>query len=191
MSKADQGPQNAKNDRARELLIRELEEVVGEDTISRADIDVDRAIAPRSRSLRAAFVSSRLLILVVGAALLVAGVIASLATESWIWFGVAIFAHALLSLVVIGSAFAQTTQVEKPAPTTVTALEAEGVADPEGALNDLVEQVADAGQGSRVKRAVTDDAAGANADGDRAAAALDQQGATTPASDPTRPPGSG
>jgi hypothetical protein len=191
MSNADQGPQNAKNDRARELLIGELEEVVGEDAVSRADIDVDRAIARRSRSLRAAFVSSRLLILVVGGALLVAGVIASLATESWIWFGVAIFAHALLSIVVIGSAFAQTTQVEKPSPTTVTALEAEGVADPEGALNDLVEQVADAGEGSRVKRAAIDDAAGAHADGDHATAALDQQGATTPASDPTRPPGSG
>jgi hypothetical protein len=42
-----------------------------------------------------------------------------------------------------------------------------------------------------VKRAAIDDAAGAHADGDHATAALDQQGATTPASDPTRPPGSG
>jgi hypothetical protein len=191
MRNSGQGPQEATNDRARELLIGELEEVVGEDAVSRADIDVDRAIAPRSRSLRAAFVSSRLLILVVGGTLLVAGVVVSLATESWIAFGVAIFVHALFSIAVIGSAFAHTTQVEKPAPTTVTALEAEGVADPEGALNDLVEQVADAAEGSRVKRAATDDAGAAHADADRATAALDQQSATTPASNATQTPGSG
>ena len=191
MSNGDKASPDAGSDRARELLIGELKEVVGEDAVRRADIDVDRAIAPGSRSLRAAFVSSRLLILVVGAVLLVAGVIASLATESWIWFGVAIFAHALVSTVVIGSAFAHTTQVEKPAPTTVTALEAEGVADPEGALNDLVEQVGEAEEGSRVKRAATDDAGGAAADGEPVKAALDQQGATTPASNPTRTPGSG
>jgi hypothetical protein len=191
MRNSDQGPEEANKDRARDLLIGELEEVVGEDAVSRADIDVDRAIAPGSRSLRAAFVSSRLLILVVGGTLLVAGVVVSLATESWIAFGVAIFVHALFSIAVIGSAFAQTTQVEKPAPTTVTALEAEGVADPEGALNDLVEQVADAEEGSRVKRAATDDGGGAHAEADRGTAAVDQQNATTPASNPTQTPGSG
>jgi hypothetical protein len=57
------------------------------------------------------------------------------------------------------------------------------------ALNDLVEQVADAEEGSRVKRAATPD--GAHADADRATAALDQQSATTPASYPTHTPGSG
>ena len=127
--------------KARALLLEELEQAVGQKAVREADLDVDRALDPRPKTLRGAFVSSRLLIVVIGAALLTAGVIASMATGQWVWFGIALAVHALLSCVVILTAFALTTQVEKPAPTTVTALEAEGVADPEGALNDLVEQV--------------------------------------------------
>jgi membrane protein implicated in regulation of membrane protease activity len=93
-------------------------------------------------------VSSRLLLLVTGAALLATGVVVSLATASWVWFGVALAVHAILSGVVVVSALATATQVEKPAPTTVTTLEAEGVSDPEGVLNDLVEQVAGHEEGS-------------------------------------------
>jgi membrane protein implicated in regulation of membrane protease activity len=104
---------------------------------------VNRALDRRPRSLRAAFVSSRLMLIVLGGALLTVGVVASLATENWLWFGVALAAHALISTVVIAAAFSLMSQVEKPAPTTVTALEAEGVADPEHALNDLVEQVSE------------------------------------------------
>lgn len=58
-------------------------------------------------------------------------------------------------------------QLEKPAPTTVTALEDKGVPDPEGAINDLVEQVGGRREGSRYRRAATQ--------------------ANTPASEPTRP----
>ena len=108
------------------------------------------------------------MILVIGGALLVVGVIVALATESWIWFGVALFVHAVLSAVVIGSAIAQTTQVEKPSPTAVTALEEQGVADPEGALNDLVEQVAGEEEGSRVKRAAAEAGDAGHADQDQA-----------------------
>src|SRR5829696_2176650 len=162
-------------DAARSLLLRELKEAVGEDAVRDADVDVDRALASRPRSLRAAFVSSRLLLLLIGAALLTAGVIASLATESWVWFGVAIFVHALLSMVVVASAFALTTQVEKPAPSTVTALEEQGVADPEGALNDLVEQVAGKPDGSRVGRTLGDDEGASHSAEDGATAASGQQ----------------
>jgi len=134
--------------KARNLLIDELRDAVGDEALRESDLDVDRSIDSRPRSVRAAFGSSRLLLLVIGGALLVAGVIAALATGSWIWFGVAIAAHALISVVVIATALAQTTQVEKPAPTTVTALEAEGVSDPERALNDLVAQVDEQREGS-------------------------------------------
>jgi hypothetical protein len=133
--------------RARKLLLDELKEAVGEDAVRDADVDVEAAVASRPRSIRAAFVSARLLLLVTGAALLTTGVIASLATESWVWFGMALAVHATLAGFVVLSAFAMSTQVEKPAPTTVTALEAEGVSDPEGALNDLVQQVADHREG--------------------------------------------
>jgi hypothetical protein len=129
--------------RAREILLDELRDAVGDEAVERSDLDVNRALDRRPRSLRAAFVSSRLMLIVLGGALLTVGVVASLATENWLWFGVALAAHALISTVVIAAAFSLMSQVEKPAPTTVTALEAEGVADPEHALNDLVEQVSE------------------------------------------------
>jgi Flp pilus assembly protein TadB len=128
-------------ERKRELLVDELKATVGEDAVEHADIDVDRALERRPSRLAQAFRSARLLLLVVGGALLVVGVIASLALESWVFFGMAIAAHALFSTVVIGSALALTQQEEKPSPTAEAALEEEGVSDPGAALDDLVEQV--------------------------------------------------
>ena len=128
-------------DRKRELLIDELKATVGNEAVERADLDVDRALERRPSRLAQAFRSARLLLLVVGAALLVIGAIASLALESWVFFGVAIAAHALLATVVIGTALALTQQEEKPSPTAEAALEDEGVSDPGAALDDLVEQV--------------------------------------------------
>jgi hypothetical protein len=134
-------------DRKRELLVDELKRVVGEDAAERADLDVERALKRRPSRLAPAVRSSRLLLLVAGAALLVVGVIASLALENWIFFALAIAAHALFSTLVIGSALALVTDGEKPDPTTEAELEEEGVSDPGGALDDLVEQVE--GRGSR------------------------------------------
>lgn len=128
-------------DRKRELLIDELKATVGNEAVQRTDLDVDRALERRPSRLAQAFRSARLLLLVVGAALLVIGAIASLALESWVFFGVAIAAHALLATVVIGTALALTQQEEKPSPTAEAALEDEGVSDPGAALDDLVEQV--------------------------------------------------
>ena len=128
-------------DRKRELLIDELKDTVGEDAVERADLDVDRALAPRSSRAGAALASSRLLLVVAGTALAVVGVIASLALDNWLFFAVAIVAHAVFATVVVGTALAVATDSEKPAPTTEAQLEAEGVSDPAGALGDLVEQV--------------------------------------------------
>ena len=134
-------------DRRHQLLVEELKQTVGEEAVDRADLDIDGALERRPTGLAAAFRSARLMLLVSGAALLVVGVIASLALESWVFFGLAIAAHALLATVVIATALALSTQVEKPDPTVEAALEEEGVADPSGALNDLVEQVSGEGQG--------------------------------------------
>jgi Flp pilus assembly protein TadB len=135
-------------ERSRELLVDELKQAVGEEAVEQADLDVDRAVARRPSGLAGAFRSARLLILVAGAALLVIGVIASLALENWIFFGAAIAAHALLSVVVIASALALTTEGEKPSPTAEAALEEDGVSDPSAALDDLVGQVEGQGSGS-------------------------------------------
>jgi uncharacterized membrane protein YcjF (UPF0283 family) len=136
-------------DRKKELLVDELTDVVGEQAVARADLDIDRALEPRSSPLRAALASSRLLLIVVGGVLTVVAVIAAFALESWVVLPVALAVHALIATVVIVSALALTTGKEKPAATTEAALEAEGVSDPSGALDDLVEQV----EGSRGKPA--------------------------------------
>jgi hypothetical protein len=102
--------------KARSLLIEEVRDAVGDEALRESDLDVDRSIDSRPRSVRAAFGSSRLLLLVIGGALLVAGVIAALATGSWIWFGAAIAAHALISVAVIATALAQTKEVRSRRP---------------------------------------------------------------------------
>ena len=185
----DPGEPSERRGQARKLLIAELRDAVGDEAVERADLDVDRALDSKPRSLQGALVSSRLLLIVLGAALLVVGVVASLATGSWVWFAVALGAHALLSGLVVATTLALSTQVEKPGPTTVTALEADGVADPEGALNDLVEQVAGQQEGGRAKRTLAQEDDTIRPEEDRAAAAAAQQGASTPASEPTTPRG--
>jgi hypothetical protein len=170
---------------ARELLVDELKEAVGDEAVDRAELDVDRAIERRPEGLRGAVSSNRLLLLVIGGAVFTAGVVASLATKNWVFFGVAIVVHALVSAVVIGTALALSTQVEKPAPTTVTALEDKGVPDPEGAMNDLVEQVSEQREGSRFQRAATQADDTVAPTDDAAAAATGHQSASTPASEPT------
>ncbi len=181
------GAQDPDRGQARELLVGELKEAVGEKAVERADLDVDRAIGRQPEGLRGAASSNRLLLLVIGGALLTAGVVASLATENWLFFAVAIAVHAIVSAVVIGTALSLETQVEKPAPTTVTALEAEGVPDPVGAMNDLVEQVSEQREGSRLERAASQADDTVAPENDAAAAATGQQSASTPASEPTRP----
>jgi Flp pilus assembly protein TadB len=118
-------------DRKRELLIEELKDTVGEDAVERADLDIDRALAPRSSRAGAALASSRLLLVVAGSVFAVVGVIASLALDSWLLF----------ATVVVATGLAVVAESEKPAPTTEAQLEAEGVRDPAGVLGDLVEQV--------------------------------------------------
>ncbi len=179
------------SEEARDTLIGELEDAVGEEAVEQADLDVDRAISERPHPGRSAFASSRLLILLTGATALTVGVIAALALGSWWLVAVAMLVHGVLTAVVVGSSMTLFSQVEKPDPSVVTKLEEEGVEDPEPVINDLVEQVADKEEGSRTQRAVTDDAGETRpTEEDGAEAVTRQQGATTPASEPTRKAGS-
>jgi hypothetical protein len=176
-------------DRTEKLLVDELKDAVGEEAVERADLDIDKAIARQPSGLAGALQSSRLLLLVVGAALIVTGVIASLAFENWIFFGLAIVAHAIFSFIVIGSALALTTETEKPSATTEAELQERGVSDPSRALNDLVEQVAGEEEGSRVGRAASEQADETDPQqSDAAGAAARQQASTTPSSENTRTP---
>ena len=175
---------------ARETLIEELEDAVGKEAVDQADVDVDRAISERPQPVRSAFASSRLLILLTGATALTVGVIASLALGSWWLVAAAMVVHGLLTTVVVGSSMTLFSQVEKPDPNVVTRLEEEGVEDPAPVINNLVEQVAGEAEGSRARRAVTDDSGETRPpDEDRQEATTRQQTATTPASEPTRKAG--
>lgn len=170
----------------RETLIAELEDAVGKEAVEAADVDVDRAISERPQPPRSSLASARLLIILTGATALTVGVIASLALGSWWLVAVALVVHGVLTAVVVGSSMTLLSQVEKPDPNVVTRLERQGVDDPERVINSLIEQVAGEAEGSRARRAVTDDAGETRPpEEDRLEATKRQQTATTPASEAT------
>jgi hypothetical protein len=134
---------------AKERLVDELREAVGDEAVERADIDVDRAIARSDRHKTPEAGRSRIMFVVFGAlGVLVAGVVALL-LDSWVVLIVLLALHAVLTTIVVTTVLKATENVEKPAPTTVALLEDEGVDDPEGALNRLVDQVAEADEQGR------------------------------------------
>jgi hypothetical protein len=135
--------------RAKERLVDELREAVGDEAVDRADIDVDRAIAESDRHKTPEAGRSRIMFVVFGAlGVVVAGVIALL-LDSWVVLIGLLALHALVSTIVVMTVLKATENVEKPAPTTVALLEDEGVDDPEGALNRLVDQAAESDEQGR------------------------------------------
>lgn len=141
MAQSDDSPEISED--ARQTLLEEVKDAAGAEAFEEADLDVDRAISDRPRPVRAAFESSRLLLILTAATALTVGVIAALATGSWWLLGVALLVHGLLTAVVISASMTLFSQAEKPDPAVVTKLEDEGVEDPEPVINSLVEQVAD------------------------------------------------
>jgi hypothetical protein len=139
--------------RAKDALVAELRDAVGDEAVERADLDVERAVRESNRGKSPEVARSRLLFVVVVVAGIVVAATAAFALESWVVFGVLIALHAIGTTIVVRVAFRATTNVEKPAPTTVALLEDEGVDDPEGALNQLVEQASSRDEGDRAARA--------------------------------------
>ncbi|MEA2332571.1 MAG: hypothetical protein QOH58_2709 [Thermoleophilaceae bacterium] len=125
---------------ARQILMEELRQAVGDDQVERADIDVDRVLDDRPHPIRAALEQERLMLIVVGATIGVVGVIAALLFRSWIFLPVAIALHAIFTVVVVGNALRLASTEEKPSPTAEAALEEAGVKDPEGAFDELAKQ---------------------------------------------------
>jgi hypothetical protein len=172
--------QREPSERAKQALIDELRDAIGDEAVERADLDVDRAIDRHNRPATPEASRSRLMFVVIGVAGIVIAGIVALALESWIVLVALLVLHLIGTTIVVRTAFKATTDVEKPAPTTVALLEDEGVADPEGALNDLVAQATDRDDDSRAGRAAlrpkdeTDDV------GDRAEDAARQQESITP-----------
>jgi Flp pilus assembly protein TadB len=137
------------SEHAKERLVDELRESVGDEAVDRADIDVDRAVAESGRAKTPESSRSRLMFVVFGAlGIVVAGVVA-LVLQSWVVLVALLALHAVATAIVVATTLKTTENVEKPAPTTVAMLEEEGVDDPEGALNRLVDQAAEADEHGR------------------------------------------
>jgi hypothetical protein len=173
---------------ANRLLTEELRAVVGRD-----DVEV-AADAPRRTEERhgthsrfvATLLSHRQILLVTLLAAIVVGGIVSLSTGAYWAVLVAVGLHAFGTMVVVAGAVQLTTEVEHVAPETAARLEAEGVADPDRVLTELVEDFAGAERAGGVPEVL---ASGHNertvhASDYPARAALEQRTAMTPQSEP-------
>jgi hypothetical protein len=92
--------------------------------------------------------SMRPVFLITGLSALTIGAIVALATGSWWALVAAAGVHALGTILTATGAIQLTTQTEHASPATTALLEREGVADPDRALTDLVEDYTGAGNGS-------------------------------------------
>ncbi len=129
------------SERARATLLDELHDAVGAEAVDEASIDVDGAVRARARSAVAQMGAGALLVGFAGAVALMVGVILVLSFDNWAALGIALAVHGVLTMGAVALSARFIAQVETPDPTTLTRLEADGVADPEAVLNDLVEQV--------------------------------------------------
>jgi hypothetical protein len=128
------------SDETNRALTEEVRAAVGSDEV-RVPRDRPRARAPQRRSGFAATLSANRLILIISfLTLLVVGAVLALITGSWWWLIVPLVVHAIAT-VALGAGMVQaTTQAEKPDPSTVARMEDEGVPDPEGTFNELVDE---------------------------------------------------
>jgi hypothetical protein len=186
------------------LLEQELREAVGEEAAARAmehADDVRAAHDARTRTpldargdvgaprgtLTSWVTANGPLLAVSFAAVVVIGVILSLATGSWWAFVAALAVHAAGTLIVATAALRLTTETEHVSPALAARLEAEGVQDPDRAFTELTAGAAGPGDVVRDGRNAGD----AQPEQDPAAAANQQRTAWTPSSDATKPVGPG
>jgi hypothetical protein len=170
-------------------LTDELREVIGAD-----EVDVPSA-RPRPssgervehrRALPLPFpLPNDLLIAQGGVALVVVGAIAALAVVVHRWWSLvlALLVLAAMTYLVVAMVIKLTSNPERPGPSTVAAMEEEGVDDPEQLFSDVVAEFAPN----------SGDAPGRTTDvaDDPATAAAEQRDATTPSGGPSRSVGPG
>jgi hypothetical protein len=129
------------SDQTNRALTEEVRAAVGSDEVRVPRDHHARTRAPKGRSGMAATLSAnRPIILISFLTLLVVGSVLALITGSWWWLIVPLVVHAIATLALGAGIVHTTTQVEKPDPSTVAKMEDEGVADPEGRFNELVDE---------------------------------------------------
>ena len=185
----------ATSDEAKEILTEEVRDAAGDKAAHRASERLERGETRSEEppTLGSFLASNRLVLVGTLAVAITVGVIAALALGNWWILALPLVVHMIFSGAIATLAIRVTTQVEKPDPVAVGRLEEAGVADPERTLNDLLAQSAGDGDGDggdRAKRAVTEDEGETTRpDEDAGQAAVEQQGAITPASDSTEKAG--
>jgi hypothetical protein len=168
---------------ANALLTEELRDAIGEDHVA---LPADRAEeaghvrAAGHRTLATQFAVNRMLIVITLAMLIVVGVIVALATGNWWAVVAAVAVHAVGTFLVLSLTLQLSSEVEHVSPSTAAKLEDEGVADPDRALSDLIDQYGPSEGGNEVS---------ASPDEDPARSAAEQRNAMTPAGSPVGPSG--
>jgi ABC-type transport system involved in Fe-S cluster assembly fused permease/ATPase subunit len=134
------------HDEARAMLRDELQEVVGPEAAERAERKgaLDEAVAAdRPRTVLGVISESRALIAITLMVALIVGAVIALITGGWWFLLVALFLHAIGTVVVVATALGMASEVEHADPATAAALEARGVTDPDAALNHAVDAAAE------------------------------------------------
>jgi hypothetical protein len=169
---------------ANRLLTEELRRGVGRDRV-----EVPEGAPARSRRRHArhgpvvtALAANVTVLLFTFLALIVVGVIVSLATGSWWALLIALGVDLVGTLVAAGSAIGLAREVEHVQPGTAARLEAEGVADPDRLFTELVADFAGA---TRTRRASEERTADAGRE--PAQATAEQRPAMTPTAHPSKP----
>jgi hypothetical protein len=168
---------------ANALLTHELQDAIGEERVT---LPADRAEhagqvrAAGHGTLASQFAVNRMLIGITLAMLIVVGVIVALATGTWWAVVAAVAVHAVGTFLVLSLTLQLSSEVEHVAPSTAAKLADEGVADPDRALSDLIEQYGPPQGGNEVS---------ASPDEDPRRSAVEQRNAMTPAGSPVGPSG--
>jgi hypothetical protein len=181
---------------ANQLLTEELRDALGTDS---AEVPADRADQvhrlpdEEHRTVATLVGENRLLVAVAFTALVVVGVIVSLATEDWWALMVAVVVHAVGTFIVASVVLRMSAEVEHVAPETAARLQDEGVGDPDRALAQLVDEYASPEQARGAAEVVSGghNRITASPGDDRRQAAAEQRTALTPSATPTEPSGDG
>ena len=171
-----------------ERLTAEVREVVGDDHVT---VPADRprpsqgeASLEPGRPLIAELMPNRFIMTMIAGSSLVLAAILALVIGQWWILPVVFIVLALVTAGVVATVLRMMSNRERPSPTTVAALEEDGVGDPERHFSELVKEFTPEpeGKGEHRKTAVEDDPASASAE---------QEDAITPSGGPSEAVGPG
>jgi hypothetical protein len=177
------------SDDTNRALTKDVRAAVGGD-VARVPEDAPPARVPRRRSrLVATLTENRLIVIITFLTFVVVGAIVSLAAGSWWILLAAVAVHAIATVLMTAGVLKATADVERPDQATLERMEADGVPDPEGTFNEMVEQFGGADSTRSETAEVvspTDNERTAGAQEEPGRAAAEQRSAATPGSLPER-----